>query len=378
MPLKCLYADDQPVLSYELSREDFETLRLEHEMRQHLHFACCEARVGLRVSKGGIQHFYHLGGHGACRSEGETEAHLQLKFAAMTAARNAGWAAECEVAGGDGLERWQADVLATRGSVRIAMEAQLSNLSWGEISRRQERYRAAGIRGLWFVGQDSYQVCREVPAFQVRCDPEGHWQVRISPPHDRYNVCLRPYPGHWEPLEKFISAAFSKNLVWSPALDLNRVDVVIRALPYARCSCSNRLLLPTSLAVSLPYPGHRSLLWTIKPYPKNQANPGPAWLNALVHIINRGYPEKSGALLATRHTLGRALNHYTCPVCGAEIDDVASRQGEVPIFRSDLPVRGLLPDEQRNTAEWQFLHQWWLRMEPDAVPQSTKQMNLGF
>lgn len=57
MPLKCLYADDQPVLSSELSREDFETLRLEHEMRQNLHFACCKARVGLRASKGGIQHF---------------------------------------------------------------------------------------------------------------------------------------------------------------------------------------------------------------------------------------------------------------------------------------------------------------------------------
>jgi len=153
MPLKCLYADNQPILSSELSREDFETLRLEHEMRQHLHFACCKARVGLRVSKGGIQHFYHLGSHGTCRSEGETEAHLQLKFAAMRAARNAGWAAECEVADGDGLGRWQA-----RGSVRIAMEAQLSNLSWGEILRRQERYRAAGIRSLWFVGGVSWAL----------------------------------------------------------------------------------------------------------------------------------------------------------------------------------------------------------------------------
>jgi len=377
MPLKCLYADEQPVLAYEMSREDFETLRLQHEMREQLHFGCCNARVGLRVSKTGLQHFYHQGTHGPCTYEAETEAHLSLKRAAMLAVQAVGWEADCEVASNsaqDGPVRWRADVLARKGSVRIAIEAQLSNLAWAEIAARQERYRAAGVRGLWLVGQDSYRVTKEVPAFQVRADSEGRWSVRVSPPHDRYNVTLRPYNGHWESLENFIAAALSKNLVWSPLADINHVDVIMRATPHSRCPCGTKLLLPTSLAVSLPFGGHRSLLWTIKPYPRNQANPGPAWLNALVHIINKGYPEKSGAMLATRHTQGRALDHYLCPTCGAEIDDVATRKDEVAIVRSGLPMRGLLPEARENTAEWQFIHQWWLRIA--AEPTTTRQMAL--
>lgn len=66
MPLKCLY-EDQPILSCELSRQDFEILRREQDLRRHLHFACCDARVGLRASKNGLQHFYHIGKHSACR-----------------------------------------------------------------------------------------------------------------------------------------------------------------------------------------------------------------------------------------------------------------------------------------------------------------------
>ena len=376
MPLKCLY-EGEPILSVAMTRDDFEILRREQDRRSHLRFACCDARVGLRVSKTGLQHFYHFGEHGPCRFAGEGDAHLGLKYAAMLAARAAGWEADCEVFSMPGEPRWVADVLATRGKARIAIEAQLANVAWGEIVARQQRYRDAGIRGLWLLGQENYPVSKDVPAFQVRSDEDGCWHVLISPPKDPHNVCVQKYRGHWATLETFINAALTGNLVWSPVRVLDRVDAIIRATPEIRCQCGERLLLPTSLTVSLEYPGHRNLLWTIDLYQQRRANPAPEWLNALVAIFNKD-PHRSGGLLATRHTQGRARHFYRCPVCGREIDDIATRRNEISIQRTDLPVKGFLPEAREATAESQFLNQWWLRMPSERKAPEPKQLGLDF
>ncbi|WP_425953229.1 competence protein CoiA [Ralstonia pseudosolanacearum] len=375
MPLKCVGSENQSVFAFQFSREEFEALRAENRARQHLHFTCCESKVGLRISKNGLNHFYHLGGRGTCPYEEESEAHLSLKYAVMVTAQATGWEADCEVSSEPGAEQiWRADVLAHKGNAKVAFEVQLSNIPWERIVARQERYRAAGVRGLWLLGQDNYPVCREVPAFQIRSNDAGQWQVRISPPKDSHNVCLRPFAGNWVSLESFIAAALTKNLVWAPVLELNRIDVIIRAMPHPHCSCGAKVLLPTSLAVSLPFPGYRSLIWTVTPFRTLKENPGPAWLNALVTIINKGYPDKEGALLATRQTRGRAYHFYVCPTCAAEIPDELSRNNEVRIMRSGLPVKGLLPEAEHDTAEWQFLHQWWLRA-PNEMP-AAKQAQL--
>lgn len=292
MPLKCLDADESVVFAHQLTRDEFEALRASQKVRQSLHFACCSARVGLRVSKNGLNHFYHLSGGGSCPYEEETEAHLSLKIAVMEAARRADWQADCEVSGGcDESQQWRADVLATKGAVKVAIEVQISNATWAQVVARQARYHAAGVRGLWLLGQDNYQVCKEVPAFQVRDDGDGEWMVRISPPKEPHNVCMRAFKGNWLALDSFIQAALTKNLVWAPVLEMNRVDVIVRASPHPHCACGARLLLPTSLAVSLPCPGYRSLLWTVTPSPHQlKANPGPVWLNALARLINRKHP----------------------------------------------------------------------------------------
>ncbi len=211
MPLTCLDADGTIVFAHHLTRDELEALRNSQKMLSSLHFACCTARVGLRVSKNGLNHFYHLSDARSCPYAEETEAHLSLKVAAMEAARRAGWQADCEVSGGfDDSQQWRADVLAWKGAVRIAFEVQISNATWAQVVARQARYRAAGVRGLWLLGQDSYQVCKEVPAFQVRDDGEGDWMVRISPPKEPHNVCLRAFKGNWLALESFIQAALTK------------------------------------------------------------------------------------------------------------------------------------------------------------------------
>ncbi|MBN3761009.1 competence protein CoiA family protein [Burkholderia sp. Ac-20365] len=368
-PLKCLTAENKVILAYKLTPDSFESLRAEQRATHNLHFDCCEATVGLRVSRNGLQHFYHLGGRGLCPYEAESEAHLSLKKAVADAAAEANWAAECEKSSGPCDEPWRADVFAERGAAKIAVEVQLANLPWDRIAQRQARYRAAGVRGLWLLGQQNYHVSQEVPAFQVRLDGDGIWQVRVSPPNDHWNVTERPYQGHWTPLEVFIKAALTKNLVWSPVSDLNRVDVIIRTGDALRCNCGAKVLRPSSLAVALPFPGHRTLLWTVLSRSPQQPNPGPRWLNELVAIINNGYPEKSGALLATRHLRGRAYHYYQCPVCGAEKDDVTNRHGETAITRRDLPFRGLLSVPLAGSPEHHFVFQWWLRTARPNQPE---------
>jgi len=75
------------VLAYQLSPDGFESLRAQQRAQHNLHFDCCDAAVGLRVSRRGLKHFCHLGGSGTCPYEAESEAHLSLKLAVMLAAK---------------------------------------------------------------------------------------------------------------------------------------------------------------------------------------------------------------------------------------------------------------------------------------------------
>jgi len=379
LPLKCLDSDKRPIYAFDYSPEKFDELRRAHRRDGLLHFACCDSKLGLRTSSKGLHHFYHLSPGSGCEYAKESEAHLQLKKAVMLAARAARWDAECEVVDDSGGGRWRADVMARRGKARIAIEIQLSRLRWDEIHRRQERYHEDGIRGLWLLKQDNYAVCHEVPAFQLRFDEDLSPEVRITPPNDSLNVTLREYGGYWAPLDTFVAAALSKNLVWSPVTELRRVDIRLRVVEFHRCGCSRPLLIPTSLNVAMPYPHHRGLLWTVRPNRAFDENPGPAWLNAVVDVFNQHFPQKNGAVITRRITEGRALHVHQCPMCGQCHDHNPERHGEKALTHLDIPL-DQLPAPQPGTAEWQFVNQWWLRMATDtALPKSAPvQLPLSF
>jgi competence protein CoiA len=363
LPLKCLDSDNKPVYAFDFSAEEFDALRRAHRKDGLLHFACCDSNLGLRTSSTGLRHFYHLAQGGNCHYAAESEAHLHLKQAVMLAARAARWDAECEVQDETGGGRWRADVLMRRGKARIAVEIQLSKLPWDEIRRRQALYQEDGVRGLWLLKQDNYPVCHEVPAFQLRLSEE-RTEVRITPPNDSLNVTLREYGGFWAPLETFIAAALSKNLVWSPVSELRKVDIRLRVIEHLRCSCGRPLLIPTSLNVGMQYPHYRGLLWSVTPDKPFAPNPGPIWLNAIVNLFNRYYPLKNNAVITRRVSEGRAFHAHQCPGC-LELSDLnATRQGEKLITHLDIPL-DQLPAAQPGTAEWQFINQWWLRMPTD-------------
>jgi competence protein CoiA len=95
-----------------------------------------------------------------------------VKRVIVEAARANGWHAKAEF---DGLssdsEPWSADVLLTKGSVRIAIEVQWSKQSQEETARRQSRYASSGVRGLWLFRQARLTHPRTFPLFWIGGNP---------------------------------------------------------------------------------------------------------------------------------------------------------------------------------------------------------------
>jgi hypothetical protein len=119
----------------------------------------------LRVSPLGLQFFAHNPG-GTCSDHGdESEQHLRAKDIIVRAAIAAGWDAQPEVRG-DG---WTADVLATKGDQRVALEVQWSQQTAAEYAYRQNRYAANAVRCVWFARHtDSIPTANpDLPVFQV-------------------------------------------------------------------------------------------------------------------------------------------------------------------------------------------------------------------
>jgi hypothetical protein len=136
--------------------------------------ACCGAPGLAKASRNGNPFFAHRpttrGPAGVaappCRWAGESAAHALCKLLAAAGARRAGWAVRTEAAAPDG--GWRADVLCASGAARVAIEVQLARAAPGEMAARQERYRAAGVRGAWLVPADRCPPpCRGLPAFPL-------------------------------------------------------------------------------------------------------------------------------------------------------------------------------------------------------------------
>jgi competence protein CoiA len=164
MPLRCLDDAGRDVHAFALSPDAWMSLAADNRARRHLAMPCCEARVSAKRSALGLQFFAHVG-RGGCTTGDETPEHLALKQIAVDAARAHGWQAETEVAAADGS--WRADVLATRGRARVAVEVQWSPQDDAETLRRQAQYAAAGVRGLWLFRQRSFPVTADLPALRV-------------------------------------------------------------------------------------------------------------------------------------------------------------------------------------------------------------------
>lgn len=107
---------------------------------------CCHNTAFLRVSPLGTKHFVHTNKRN-CRWKSESIQKIRIKSEIVLACRDSGYEASTEVV----ETGWQADVLATKGRVKIAFEVQLTSQTLEETLHKQQQYAQAGIQGCWFV-----------------------------------------------------------------------------------------------------------------------------------------------------------------------------------------------------------------------------------
>ncbi len=164
MPLRAT-VDGADVIAPLLSDEEWSALAERARTRQlTIELPCCRARGYPRVSKLGTRHFVHHR-RADCDWKPESPLHLKAKAEIARAVASAGYEAVTEDIGPD----WKADVMAKKGTVRVAFEVQLSKQSLEETKERQARYARDGIRGCWFFLRPPRRACpdRDLPLFEL-------------------------------------------------------------------------------------------------------------------------------------------------------------------------------------------------------------------
>jgi len=288
MPLRCLDHAGASLDAVALTPLEWAALTTANRRDRHLRMHCCGSPVVLKTSRLGTRFFAHqaLGG---CASGDESPEHLHLKTLAIAAARAAGWTAEAEVAGcTPGGEPWRADVLATRGRHRVAVEVQWSGQADDETARRQARYAASGVRALWLFRRPGFAVDPDVPAVRVRGTLASGLTVLGLPAGD------------------FLTAVFERRLRFGiPSGVTARVTVggIIAACYGPRCGALNRAVERVIVSagtndcdIALSHLG---------------GHPGPA--SAMLALLPR---DRQGTRIRPRTMQGRTYFANECFACG--------------------------------------------------------------
>lgn len=149
MPLKAKL-DGREIVSILCSDGDWsEAQRASKGTENRLRMSCCDAPAYASHSPLDLRYFAHKSGYDRCSSSGESDEHESLKAAAARAVQSlVGWQADVEVSG-DG---WRADVLAIRGSIKIAIEVQLSAQAKRRTGARNDRFEASEVSAFWLKG----------------------------------------------------------------------------------------------------------------------------------------------------------------------------------------------------------------------------------
>ncbi|MBK7502520.1 MAG: hypothetical protein IPI14_07715 [Polaromonas sp.] len=170
MPLRCL-DEHTEIAAYNLNENEWEELKKLNSSLHHLKMHCCGSRVVLKKSSLGTQFFAHSK-KGVCITAPESVEHLFAKSQVATSLIGTDWSARTEVTGKSPMgEQWIADVLAERGSKKVAIEIQWSPQDQEETQRRQKRYKDSGIRGLWLFRKPTNLLSeKHTPTFLLEVD----------------------------------------------------------------------------------------------------------------------------------------------------------------------------------------------------------------
>ena len=149
-----------------MADEEWDVLHRSYKNNE-LIMECCGMPCIPKVSHLGTRFFAHKY-LGQCATAPETEEHLKAKWIIAKTALAAGWQANTEMRGStpDGDE-WIADVLCTKGNIKIAFEVQLANQTYKEFQIRQAKYSLSSVRGCWLVKGSTTHTSRELPIFGI-------------------------------------------------------------------------------------------------------------------------------------------------------------------------------------------------------------------
>lgn len=341
MPLRCVDEAGYHIHSFALDTEQWTLLKAKNRANKHLSMPCCSRGVVLKTSPLGTRFFAHSR-RGDCASKPESAEHLMLKSQVAMAIAAAGWEVATEVRGvsREG-QLWIADVMATRGNKRFAVEIQWSKQSHKVTVDRDSRYRYSGVRCLWLFRQKPIRTS-SVPAMQVTQDKNGEFAVLIGNrelmnPLVSSIESMVPVNPTRVPIEAFITRVFSGSNLWFGVFRKgHRVQIKLSGRSGQCQECLGGITVVTSL-------------WVIDPISGNSLSVEPNQMAEFSTLLDQIDPE-----LSHRHGIGPfkrtsdsswggggLLN--TCPHCSARtglMQRDRSNPGEThhPLFHQEVVI----------------------------------------
>lgn len=257
MPLKCLN-DHNIIYAFNYNDDAWEALRAANKSTKSLRTACCGTEVTLKTSHLGTKYFAHAR-KGPCVTAPMTAEHLLAQAHIIEGTQAAGWLPEPEAnppineITPTGRE-WQADVLATNGRAKIAFEVQWSKQTPKETLHRQERYRASGVRGLWFFRHLNIETSKELPAFQIYFNEDTRiFKVQLDPLHYMDDELKHAPP---IPLQVFVQGCLTGKLIYAPAIGLTfPMEIFTKNKQCKRCLKMTNIVTRLKIRISDKLPG---------------------------------------------------------------------------------------------------------------------------
>lgn len=202
MPLRAL-KNLENLNAFEYEESSWQTLKATYK-NLNLRLPCCNAPAIPKTSKLGNFFFAHKN-RDECKTEPESAEHIYLKSIIAKAATTAGWSVMTEFPGQSNEgERWIADVYCEKGKARVALEVQLSYITYEVLKFRTERYINSGVRVAWFILNKKFsegytRASKKVPLFKV--NEFNHGEIPLI---ENFEL----------PVNEFVDALLNKKVQW--------------------------------------------------------------------------------------------------------------------------------------------------------------------
>ncbi|KRE28269.1 competence protein CoiA [Agromyces sp. Soil535] len=316
----------------------------------------CDARAVPKQSKYGTRFFAHWpGSHCDVEHRPESAEHLRAKELILLGAHAAGWDATPEVPAPDGA--WIADVLASSGTSRVALEVQWSQQTPEEYHARTARYLADGIDCYWFARHEKslggYDF--HLPVFGLRGDGGDFTTLpgsntRWFDDHgtgleETVTNLLGEYPRRWRPLAES-EQGFVVEWIWMNCYRCSGWSRIWRVPDERAFRCGDCGRSGTRF-------GHRGGISFLDPLDHVNVFPAdpPIEMHAdVLRII--GQLDKL-ATITKRFTKTSGVQHYgfTCPHCRAVLGNMFIRNDRGHTWKEDQRLMGPASDRVQTPLE---------------------------